>query len=169
MNKAMNETQASTPKSTEQVSNFVRATGRTRKAGYWLTGSGAAALLSAFLPWGSDGSGDTLHPTGAGVPLVLAIGGLLAYFGIRVLQDRPVKKLNRVLWVIAGVNAIVCIGFLASAGQASSEAGGYVSIQPTIGFYLGVAGLVATVVGAVLVRTIRGKNADTAQAIGHGH
>ena len=63
----------------------------------------------------------------------------------------------------------MCIGFLASAGQANSEAGGYVSIQPTIGFYLGVAGLVATVVGTVLARTIRGKNAGTAQAIGHGH
>ena len=71
MNKAINETQASTPKSTEQVSNFVRATGRTRKAGYWLTGSGAAALLSAFLPWGSDGSGDTCTPRAPGSPWCL--------------------------------------------------------------------------------------------------
>jgi len=168
MNKAFDETPVTTPKSSEQVSNFVRATGRTRKAGYWLCGSGAAALLSAFLPWGSDGSGDTLHPTGGGVPLVLAIGGLFAYFGIRILQDHPTKKLNVALWVIAGLNALVCLGFMASAGQANNEGGGYISVQPTIGFYLGVAGFIAGVVGTVLMQTVRRKNAATTQLVENG-
>jgi len=168
MNKAFDQTPVTTPKSSEQQSNFIQATGRTRKAGYWLCGSGAAALLSAFLPWGSDGSGDSLHPTGGGVPLVLAVGGLLAYFGTQVLRNHLTKKINVTLWVIAGVNALVCLGFMASAGQANSEGGGYISVQPTIGFYLGVAGFIAGVVGTVLMQTVRRKNAATAQSVENG-
>jgi len=168
MSNSFDQTPVTTSKTPERVSNFVSATGRSRKAGYWLCGAGAAALFSALLPWGSDRSGDSLHPTGGGVLLVLAIGGLLAYFGSRILRDRPTKKLTTTLWIIAGLNAVVCVGFLASAGQANSEGGGSLSVQPTIGFYLGVAGFVAAVIGTVLMQTARRKNAATAQSVENG-
>ena len=163
MSNSFDQTPVTTSKAPEQASNFVRATGRTRKAGYWICGAGVAVLLSAFLPWVSMDGMDASHPTGSAVLMLLAIGGLLTYFGSRILQDRLTKAINVTLWVIAGVDILLCVGVFAAAGQMNSEGGGYVSVQPAIGFYLGVAGFIAGVLGTVLVQNVRRKNAAIAQ------
>jgi len=163
MNKAFDQTQVTTPNTSEQVSNFVRATGRTRKAGYWLCGSGVALILSVFLPWVSiDGMGDT-GQSGGGVLVLLAIGGLLAYLGGRVLQDRISKRVNVALWVLAAVGTFYTVALFAA--QALLQQNG---AQPAIGFYLGLGGFIAAVVGTVLMQTAQRKNAATAQSVESG-
>jgi hypothetical protein len=140
---------------TGRVSGLVRASGRTRKAGYWICGGGIAAALSAFLPWVTIDNTDTSHPAGGGVLLLLAIGVLLAYFGGRVLQDRVSRAVNIALWVLAGVDLLLTVGLFAAEARIQREAAGIVSVSPAIGFYVGIGGLVASVVGTVLVQTVR--------------
>ena len=70
------------------VSRFVQVAGRTRKAGYWLLGGGMAVVLSSFLPWASVDGVSNSHPTGAGLLVLLLIGGGYSYFATRVLQGR---------------------------------------------------------------------------------
>jgi hypothetical protein len=137
------------------VSGFVRASGRTRKAGYWVGGGGVAVVLSAFLPWVSvDGIEDS-HPAGGGVLLLLAIGGLFAYFGGRVLQNRMSKTVNVTLWVLAGVDVALSVGLFAAESRANTKGAGIISVAPATGFYVGLGGLIASVVGTVLVQTVR--------------
>src|ERR1700677_2512842 len=87
-----------------RVSDFVRATGRSRKAGYWIFGGGIATALSAFFPWVSLDGMDSTHPSGGGAIMLLAVGGLLAYFGSRVLQDRITKRASITLWILAAID-----------------------------------------------------------------
>jgi hypothetical protein len=143
------------------MSGWVRAAGRTRKAGYCIGGGGVAVALSAFLPWVSiEGIGES-HPAGGGVLLLLAIGGLLAYFGSRVLQNRVSKQLNIALWVLAGIDVLLTIALFAAESHATTDGGGIISVAPAVGFYIGLSGLIASVVGTVLVQTVRRRSADT--------
>jgi drug/metabolite transporter (DMT)-like permease len=138
-----------------RVSDFVRATGRTRKAGYWLFGGGIATILSAFFPWVSLDGIESTRPSGAGVVVLLAVGGLLAYFGSRILQDRITKRASIALWILAAVDIVLCIALFAAAANVNRQVGG--GIQPSSGFLIGIAGLIAGVVGTVLVHTVRRK------------
>ena len=168
MDKSFDRAQVATPKTSERLSGAVRATGRTRKAGYWICGAGVAIILAAFLPWVSFDGMDASHPAGGSVLLLLVIGGLLAYFGSRVFQDRLTKAINVTLWVIAGVDVVLSLAVFSQLAQLNREGDGFVSVQPAIGFYLGVAGLIASVVGTVLVQTVRRKKAATTQRVETG-
>jgi hypothetical protein len=148
---------------------FVRAEGRTRKAGYWICGAGVAVIVSSFLPWVSIEGVETTHQSGGGVVMLLVIGGLLAYFGARVLQSRVTKAINVALWVIAALDVVLSIGLFAAADQLQQESGGIVSAAPTIGFYLAVGGFIASVVGTILVTTVRRKKAATTRPEHQGH
>lgn len=140
------------------MSNFVRATGRTRKAGYWVFGGGIATALSAFFPWVSLDGMDSTHPSGAGAVLLLALGGLLAYFGSRVLQNRVTKRASVTLWILAAIDVVMVIGLFAAFGNVNKQVGG--GVQPSSGFLIGITGLIAGVAGTVLVHTVRrGKEA----------
>jgi len=136
-----------------RVSDFVRAEGRTRKAGYWLFGGGIATALSAFFPWVSLDGVDSTRPSGGGVVVMLAIGGLLAYFGSRVLQDRITKRASITLWILAAIDVVWVIGLFAAFGNVNKQVGG--GVQPSSGFFIGIAGLIAGVLGTVLVHTVR--------------
>lgn len=152
-----------------QTPGFVRAEGRTRKAGYWICGAGVAVVFSSFLPWVSIEGVETTHQSGGAVVMLLVIGGLLAYFGARVLQGRVTKVINVALWVIAAVDVVLSIGLFAAADQLQQESGGIVSASPTIGFYLAVGGFIASVVGTILVTTVRRKKAATTVADQQSH
>ncbi len=147
---------------TGRMTGLVRASGRTRKAGYWICGGGSAVALSAFLPWVSIDDTDSSHLTGGGVVLLLAIGGLLAYFGGRVLQDRASRGVKIALWVLAGVDVLLSVGLFAGEARVHREAAGIVSVSPALGFYVGIGGLIASVVGAVLVQTVHRRAAASA-------
>jgi len=168
MNTPFDQTPASTPKTSERASNFVRATGRTRKAGYWVCGGGIAVVLSAFLPWVSYDGTDASHPTGSGVLLLLGIGGMLAYFGTRVLSDRLTKSVNVALWVVAAVDVLFSAGIFAAASHLNNQGDGIVSVSPAIGLYVGIGGLIAGVVGTVLAQTVRHKRAAATQPAENG-
>jgi hypothetical protein len=144
-----------------RVSDFVRATGRSRKAGYFLFGGGVATALSAFLPWVSLDGVDSTRPSGGGVVVQLAIGGLLAYFGSRVLQARISKRASVTLWVLAAIDVLWTIGLFAAVANVNKQVGG--GVQPSSGFLIGIAGLIAGVVGTVLVHTVRRKNEAAAE------
>jgi hypothetical protein len=133
------------------VSGLVRASGRTRNAGYWISGGGLAVLLSAFLPWASMDGIVASHPTGGGVLMLLAIGGLFAYLGGRILQDRLSRNVNIALWVLSGVDIILTLALFATMSRVDSQGSG---VTPAIGFYVGIGGLVASVAGTVMARTV---------------
>ena len=139
----------------EHPEGFVRAEGRARKAGYWLSGAGVAVVLSAFLPWVSIEGEDASHPQGGGVLLLLVIAGLLGYFGIRVLQGRLSKAVTIALWVISAVDIVLSFAIFGAASKLNNEGGGIVSVSPAVGFYVGIGGLLAGVVGTVLAQTVR--------------
>jgi hypothetical protein len=138
-----------------RMSDFVRADGRTRKAGYWLFGGGMATAVSAFFPWVSLDGVDGTRPSGGGVVVMLAIGGLLAYFGSRVLQDRITKRASRTLWILAAIDIVWVIGLFAAFDNVNKQVGG--GVQPSSGFLIGIAGLIAGVVGTMLVHTVSRK------------
>jgi len=138
-----------------RVSDFVCAEGRTRKAGYSLFGGGIATVLSALFPWVSLDGVDATRPSGGGVVVLLAIGGLLAYFGSRVLQDRITKRASITLWILAAIDVVWVIALFAAVANVNKQVGG--GVQPAAGFLIGIAGLIAGVVGTVLVHTVRRK------------
>jgi hypothetical protein len=90
------------------------------------------------------------------VVVLLAIGGLFAYFGSRVLQDRTTKRARITLWVLAAVDVVWTIALFAAVGHVNNQVGG--GVQPSTGFLIGVAGLIAGVVGTALVQTVSRKN-----------
>jgi hypothetical protein len=148
---------------------FVRAEGRTRKAGYWICGAGIAVVLSSFLPWVSIEGVESTHQSGGAVVMLLVIGGLLAYFGARVLQGRVTTAVNVALWLIAGVDVALSIGLFSAADKLQQEGGGIISASPAIGFYLAVGGFIASVVGTILVTTVRRTQAAATAAAQPGH
>ena len=150
-----------------RVSDFIRATGRTRKAGYWIFGGGIATALSAFFPWVSLDGMDGTHPSGGGAVLLLALGGLLAYFGSRVLQDRVTKRASITLWILAAIDVLLVIGLFAAFGNVNKQVGG--GAQPSSGFLIGIAGLIAGVLGTVLVHTVRRQKEAAAPVPHDGH
>jgi hypothetical protein len=145
-----------------RVADFVRATGRTRKAGYWIFGGGMATALSAFFPWVSLDGVDSTRPSGTGVVILLAIGGLLAYFGGRVLQGRITKRSSITLWILSAIDVLWVIVLFAALGNVNKQVGG--GVQPSSGFLIGIAGLIAGVIGTVLVHTVRRKKEANALA-----
>ena len=85
---------------------------------------------------------------------LLLLGGLLAYFGSRILQDRLSKAINIALWVLAGISAVMIVGLFAAESQLGDQ-----GAQPTTGFYLALAGFIASVEGTMLVHSVRHKKA----------
>lgn len=147
------------------VSGFVQAAGRTRKAGCWLLGGGVAVMLSAFMPWVSIDGVVSSHPSGTGLFLLLVIGAAYAYFGSRVLQNRVGPQTNVALWVVSGIDVLLSVGILVGAGQANREIPGLVSVSPSLGFFVGLAGLAAGVAGTAMLQLVRGRR----QGNGSGH
>jgi uncharacterized membrane protein YfcA len=90
----------------------------------------------------------TVHLSGGGVVMLLVIGGLLALLGGRILQDR----LSMVVNELATIDIFLAVSLFRAGDQLNN-------VQPAIGFYLGLAGLMGSVVGNVLVQTIRRKRA----------
>ena len=157
-----------TPQTRAHTPAFVRAEGRARKAGYWLSGAGVAVALSAFLPWVSIEGEDASHPQGGSVMLLLVIAGFLAYFGTRVLQGRLSKALTVALWVVSAVDVVLSLAIFSAASKLNNEGAGIVSVGPAVGFYVGIGGLLAGVVGTVLAQTVRRRHA-VAQQTRQGH
>jgi hypothetical protein len=149
------------------VPSFVRASGRSRKAGYWIFGGGIATALSAFFPWVSLDGMESTHPSGGGAILLLAVGGLLAYFGSRVLQDRITKRASITLWVLAAIDVVLVVMLFAAVASVNHQVGG--GVEPSSGFLIGIAGLIAGVAGTVLVHTVRRQKEAAALASNDGH
>jgi hypothetical protein len=157
--------QAASERGTSRMADFVHATGRTRKAGYWIFGGGIATAFSAFFPWVSLDGVDSTRPSGGGVVILLAIGGLLAYFGSRVLQDRITKRASITLWILAAIDILWVVVLFAALGSANKQVGG--GVQPSSGLLIGIGGLIAGAIGTVLVHTVRRKKeADALMADG---
>jgi hypothetical protein len=153
----------------ERASSFVRTSGRTRKAGYWICGAGIAVILSAFLPWVSVEGMAASHPQGGSVAVLLVIGGLLAYFGTRVLSGRLSRALTVGLWVLSAVDVFISVANINAASKLQNEGAGIVSVTPAVGFYVGIGGLLASVIGTVLVQSLRRKHAVGGQPTRRGH
>jgi hypothetical protein len=153
----------------EQKTGFVRAAGRSRKAGFWVFGAGLAVALSAFLPWVSVGGLYSTHPSGGGELLLLVIGGLLAFFGSRILQGRLSKAITIALWTISGIDVVLSLALFANLSHLNNEGAGLVSVQPSTGFYVGLGGLVASVIGTVLAQTVRRTKASVGEPVSHDH
>lgn len=91
--------------------------------------------------------------------LLLVIGGLLVFFGTRVFRGHLSKALDITLWVISGVDVLVGLALFGSLSSLNNQGAGLVSVEPSIGFYVGISGLVTSVVGTVLVQIARRRNA----------
>ena len=169
--KPVTATASQTPRSVSElvpsrVSDFVRATGRTRKAGYWIFGGGIGTALSAFFPWVSVDGMDSTHPSGGGAVILLALGGLLAYFGSRVLQGRITKRASITLWILAAIDVVLVVVLFAALGSVNQQVGG--GVEPSSGFLIGLVGLIAGVIGTVLVHTVRRQKEAAALAPNDG-
>ena len=128
-------------------------TGRARTAGWLLLGGGVAIVLSAILPWYTVlGIVSGQAPTGYFLT-VGAVGGLIAYFGIRALRDRVTRAIMIVLWVLAPIATYFAVALFIVGGQASNKSYGTVTLGS--GFYAGLIGLVATVAGTIVLQTTR--------------
>jgi hypothetical protein len=146
-----------------QVSQFVIVTGRARTAGWLVVGGGAALLLSAFLPWVSF-----LGIVGGHLPAGYffafgVVGCVLAYFGVRALKDRVTRAIMTTLWVLAALAALVAIGVFAEGQNLARQS--YGTVSPASGFYVGLLGLVATVLGTILLQTTRRSSRQARSAV----
>jgi hypothetical protein len=169
MTASFDQTPSETSQPVERVSNFVRATGRARKAGYWVCSAGIAVALSAFLPWVSVDGLYSTHPSGGGVLLLLVIGGLLAFFGSRVLRGRLSRAITVALWAISAIDVVLSLALFGNLSQLNNESAGLASIQPSTGFYVALGGLVASVVGTVLAQTVRRAKVSVGEPVSHDH
>ena len=61
------------------------------------------------------------------------------------------------------------IGLFSAADKLQQEGGGIISASPAIGFYLAVGGFIASVVGTILVTTVRRKKAAATAADHQSH
>jgi hypothetical protein len=135
------------------AAGFVVAGGRLRTAGWLVAAGGAAILLSAFLPWFNF-----LGLVSANLPAAYffvfgASGAVVAYFGLRALKDRVTRPIMLTLWILSSVAALVAVGLFSAASDVQNQSFGTVS--PSSGFYLGLLGLVTTVVGTIVLQTTR--------------
>jgi hypothetical protein len=128
----------------EHGATFDRAGRRTSRPSYWLCGAGIGVIWSAFLPSVSVGGLYTSHPAGGGVLLLLVVGGLLVFFGTRVLRGHLSKTLNITLWVTSGVDILVGLALFSSLSSLNNQGASLVSLKPSIGFYVGIGGFAAT-------------------------
>ncbi len=128
----------------------VVALGRRKTAGWLVCGGGLAVILSAFLPWVTV-AGVVNVGIGAFALVIAALGGALAYLGGRILVERTSRKTTIFLWALAGLDLLIVIGLFASQSNINSSTGGWV--QPGTGFYMALLGLIATLVGTIMVQT----------------
>jgi hypothetical protein len=128
----------------------ITATGRRRTAGWLISGGGLAVLVSAFLPWvaivGFVSAGIGVYA----VPVV-ALGGGLAYLGSRILLERTSPATTIALWVLAGLDLLIVIALFAGLRQLHKGTAGLV--QPAVGFYAALLGLLGTLAGTILLQT----------------
>ena len=62
-----------------------------------------------------------------------------------------------ILWILAGIDVLISCGILAGFEQASREASGISSVSPSLGFFIGLGGLAAGVVGTATLQTARAR------------
>jgi len=142
-----------TTSGTRDAKPIIVATGRRRKAGYYVCGGGGAIAISTLLPWVSVAGIASANRSGGGVFMLLALGAGLIFLGARVLQDRMTKTKMIVLWVLAAIELLLVVGLFAAVGHADGESGGLAT--PAAGFYIAVAGLIAATAGTIMVQTTR--------------
>ena len=135
--------------------SWIVAVGRSRKAGYVVGLGGLGIVVSAFLPWVSVLGIAGVGLSGIEPVLVVLLGGALTYFGWRILTERTSRRCMVVMWVLAGLDAFVSVALFES--MRSNNAGGLIS--PAFGFYLAMFGLIASVIGTLLMQTTRTKGA----------
>lgn len=136
-----------------QAGQTIVATGRRRRAGYYVCGGGGAIAISVLLPWISVAGIASANLSGGGVAMLLALGGGLIYLGARVLKERVTRTAMTVLWVLAGIELLLILVLLAEVSHADGESGGLAT--PAAGFYIAVAGLVAATAGTIMLQTTR--------------
>ena len=107
------------------------------------------------------------NASGGGVLMLLVIGGLLAFFGARIPQGRLSKAIT-----ITFVGDLVRrrsteLRLFASLSQLNNEGAGVVSVQPSVGLFVGLGGLVASVVGTVLAQTTRRTKVSVSEPVSH--
>jgi hypothetical protein len=140
---------------TAGVTSFIRASGRIKTAGMWIALGGLAIVLSAFLPWVSAIGIITVSLTGGGVVYVFVLGGILIFIGVRILNDLARQWMRVVLWLLAAWDTLSVIGIFASLNN--NNVGG--AVQPAVGLFVAAGGIVATIVGTILLQTVRLKKA----------
>jgi len=136
---------------TAGLTSFVRVSGRTRKAGIWIAAGGLGIVLSAFIPWVSVSGIVTVSQSGGAVAYIAIFGGVCTYLGSRVLMGYGRQWMRVLLWVLCviGVANVVTLFNALS----TDNAGG--AVQPSVGVFAASGGVVATVVGAILLQTVR--------------
>jgi hypothetical protein len=127
---------------------FIIATGRKRSAGFSISGGGIAVALSAFLPWITVIGFVDVHLSGISIAIIFVLGGLLAYLGVRVLRDLASRAILIGLWVLAGIDVLTVIGLFYALDKIGSSG----EVAPGTGFYLALIGLIASIVGTVLLQ-----------------
>ncbi len=134
-----------------RVTSLIRVSGRTRKAGVWIAAGGAAIFLSAFIPWVSVSGLVTVSQSGAAVTYIAIFGGVCVYVGSRVLMGLARRRLQVLLWVLVAIG-VANVVTLFNALSSDNVAG---AVQPSGGVFAASGGVAATVVGAVLLQTVR--------------
>lgn len=138
---------------TPEARPIIVATGRRRRAGYFVCGGGGGIGISVLLPWVSVAGIASANLSGGGVVVLLALGAGLAYLGTRILKDRITKTTMIVLWVLAAIDLLLILILFAEVGRADGESGGLAT--PAAGFFIAVVGLIAATVGTIMVQTTR--------------
>jgi hypothetical protein len=137
----------------------VVATGRMRTAGFTLGGSGALLILSAFVPWVSALGILNANPAGGAIFVLLVLGGAISFLASRVLRDRATKLVRGFLWVLAAIDALAVFGFFMAMKATGQTAG---IVRPAIGFYLALIALIGSIVGTVMLKTVKSQATETA-------
>jgi hypothetical protein len=137
----------------------VVATGRMRTAGFTLGGSGVLLILSAFVPWVSALGVLNANPTGGAIFVLLVLGGAISLLASRVLRDRATRLVRGFLWVLAAIDALAVFGFFMAMKATGQTAG---IVQPAIGFYLALIALIGSIVGTVMLKTVKSPSAEMA-------
>lgn len=138
------------------VSVGPRGGARLRSAGFAIGGGALAIIISAFLPWLSGVASANL-PAPATI-IVLALGAALGLLGVRVILAKATTLARFFLWLLAVLDLIVVVAFFFVVKESSTGVGAMLQAtgvaRPGTGFYLALIGLIATIVGTVMMQTV---------------
>jgi hypothetical protein len=131
---------------------------RFQQSAYSIGGGGLLLVLSAFLPWVAALGLGQARPVGTGKLMLLALGGTLALLAARVHRGKATTAVRVFLWLLSVVEVLAVLGFFAVL--TISHGTGLVRrfVQPAIGFYVALFGLVGSLVGTVIMQTSQAKS-----------